>query len=826
MATTLTDDQLLDAIGNTSPPPDIPAAPGGISDDELFKMIGGEPDPVPVLPDPIETQLPAALQTAVDANPDEAAESLRLSRDLEMPVDQVRGDLPAARREQKLRQNDPATLRSEAPITAQWLSQPHNAEVALEDVDILKGLEQRASTREGRRGYWENQARGFADTMSKIATEGVAGAAWLSEEISKPFTRAYDEAVYLLTGERGGTEAYMQASEESMRGILDQMEESSKQYYDYEQRADIKKVIESPTPANVGEFIAEAGPSSIPYMVAAGISYPLIVSVVGNMVAEERVANDERKGIPSDKDMYIGAATSMVTGLIERFSLSKLIKSGAAPVKEGLTRYATVEMLKGAGREAGTEFIQEGVEAIGGAIGTEKGLVAGDIFEQALAGGLVGAGMGAGVRAGTVYPEYSQQIHNAAVKDTFKSLESSEAQDWLDDYISMAQSTKVGERSPEQFREFLETVDPEARVFLKADIAGELEGAPDYVVNQLDGTGADVSISMTDFLTDFATDDQRLAFVRPHIKIREDLKTLNELEETGTSDQVKRLIEKAEKHQAAKTEADMIYEQVKDQLVQTRRQGEHTARLSAELIPAYITTAHADLQARGHDVSVKELYEKMGMRIVGPGKVDGDGRVLKQEPWELTRQEYERPVELKPQESIYVNVGREKIEVIQNPTGADISAMTKESIEKYGRPGNSDPVLRFTEDAAGNRYYWPSFAAIHATMEPLLTSRVGEKLSQNEASKPSHRSVVRRALYEGRSIPPEVIAEYPGLREEVSQIPGAAIAPKLLRQQNFGDITLTDEVDGNVVTVEAQRVWDYNQKRLEMVERLRECLKS
>ena len=584
------------------------------------------------------TSSPPPLHGVAGVDPNKAVEHQRMARRLDAPLQVVRDHPEQAR--SVLTEQDIRNMLPDRPKLAEWLSDPNKAEIAWDDVEPLGQLEDHALQRDDVRGYWENQLRGIANTSAKIFTEGMAGAAWFSEGISKPFTQAYDEAKRLLTGERGGTESYMQRSEEAARQSLQNLEESAERFYDFEHRAGIKEVVDSPTPANIARFIAEEGPSQIPYMIAAGISYPLIVSVVGNMVAEDRARNNLNVGLPTDTEMGIGALTAGATGLIERYSLSKLLRSGKAPMTQGFLSYAGKEIPKAIGREAGTEFIQEGIEALGGSIGTEKGVDAQDVFEQALSGAILGGGMGAGVRSLTVYPEYSQGVYLSSIRELGTVLGSEQEQNWLDEHIYLAQQSALGPRSSEAFEDFLNHVDPDANVLLDAETAGELEGAPVYVLNQLDGTGADVVIPMSTYLRDFVVKNPDWGtFTRQHIKLTEHGKTQSELEGQQESPQVKSLIERAQANEETITEADRIYEQVKGQLVETRRQGAATASQSAELIKAYLVTKRENLKARGIDATMEELFGDIGLTVIGPGQKQ-EGEFLS----ESERTEYEQAV--------------------------------------------------------------------------------------------------------------------------------------------------------------------------------------
>ena len=159
------------------------------------------------------------------------------------------------------------------------------------------------------------------------------------------------------------------------------------------------------------------------------------------------------------------------------------------------------------------------------------------------------------------------------------------------------------------------------------------------------------------------------------------------------------------------------------------------------------------------------------------------------QPWELTREEYETPAALKDQKSFYLNVGgKDKIEVIRNPASADLNALKKEALQKYGPPAHGDPALRFTKDREGNSYYWIAAEGVHAFVEPALTRLEGVEVNQNADQKLSHRSVIRRALYEGKPVPNSVLAEYPGMVDEVSEIPGNKVTAAFSRPAKGFDI--------------------------------------
>jgi len=140
------------------------------------------------------------------------------------------------------------------------------------------------------------------------------------------------------------------------------------------------------------------------------------------------------------------------------------------------------------------------------------------------------------------------------------------------------------------------------------------------------------------------------------------------------------------------------------------------------------------------------------------------------EPWQMTREEYRQVPypPLKPHDIFYVRVGSGEVEVIQNPTEAEMREMTSEFREQFPHY-KSTPALRSTQDVNGNKYYWKSNESMHAYLEPQLSRMVGAKLNQN-AARPDYNRVIYEALQEGKQISPEIFndfaKQYPDVAKE------------------------------------------------------------
>lgn len=448
--------------------------------------------------------------------------------------------------------------------------------------------------------------------------------------------------------------------------------------------------------------------------------------------------------------------------------------------------------------------------------------------------------------------------NRAILKNIENRVQSEAAQDWLDDQIYLAQSSKLNERTSEAFADYLESIDPDSFVFMKAETAAELENIPDYISSQLDDTGADVSIPLAKFLTDFAKDESLLAQVRPYVKVQTEFLTQDEIENNVDVTQAKTLIENAEKHQQSKTEADIIFEQVKDQLVGTRRQGEHTARLSAQLIPAYIVTKQADLAARGIDVSVKQLYEDMNLKVIGPKeKVAPAKQVLDQDEQneydaavakgldmsEGARKQRAADMGFDTDQVIYHGTNN-KFDYFDNTVardGAHFFTTNKEHALNFGEVNDyylkiSNPMVIDQDNLedAWDKYHPEAFDEVGSFKDDFETDILPRDFVDdfvNDAKNKGHDGLIIKQMSDVGLEADVYLPFDPSQIRSVNAAfdPEHATSPKILAQQKLGDMTFEDTgVDdaGNVVKVseKAQSVWNHHQKRLKMVENLRVCV--
>ena len=76
-----------------------------------------------------------------------------------------------------------------------------------------------------------------------------------------------------------------------------------------------------------------------------------------------------------------------------------------------------------------------------------------------------------------------------------------------------------------------------------------------------------------------------------------------------------------------------------------------------------------------------------------------------------------------PQESLYIEVLGNLIEVLRNPCKADYHAIQRDSVRRYGEPTGHDTKLKSMQDD-GNIYYWACGDGAHVVVDPVLMSRI------------------------------------------------------------------------------------------------------
>lgn len=211
-------------------------------------------------------------------------------------------------------------------------------------------------------------------------------------------------------------------------------------------------------PLTVVPFVAERIISSSPDMAAAVLASPAYIVSLSNEILNERLKNDKKTlddATVGDVATAVGAA--IFQGRFEKYATGRLFKPTVG--KTGIGRVGKETAI-----QFGTEGIEEGVDYLGGTVGTKKGIDSKELLESMAEGAITGGGLGAGVQG-------VREIANRRAQKEAQAQE--DLQTMLQDQIN-APASRLAEAPVEQG-----TVVPPASEFqnVAASLA-ELQGKP------------------------------------------------------------------------------------------------------------------------------------------------------------------------------------------------------------------------------------------------------------------------------------------------------------------------------------------------------------
>ena len=147
---------------------------------------------------------------------------------------------------------------------------------------------------------------------------------------------------------------------------------------------------------NLAGYIVEQGGGSIPDMIAAVTMLPAYIASRTEEVADERATNDGREA-PGGRDYAVAAPTAVAMSVLERLGAKGILGEKEVGTAMDLLK----ETGRAAGKEAGTEFVQEGMEYTATTAGTETGYDPVTMLDRGAAGAVAGGGIGGVGRVAT-----------------------------------------------------------------------------------------------------------------------------------------------------------------------------------------------------------------------------------------------------------------------------------------------------------------------------------------------------------------------------------------------------------------------------------------
>ncbi len=583
--------------------------PGTFTDTSTGRVYGQEPG----------YQLGLSLRNAARRDPDEQARIISMAEDQGLPPTTVERNLPEVNARHNYGHLDPNQIAKESPTTAAYLSDPNNAAVSIDDVENLQGLERNLQPEHG---FWSNSGRLVVSRTNELVGNLVEFGGTLADSYRS--TDMFDPGIAI--GEDGIS--WHWDLPEDMPSALSvvgkYLSEGEAHRVGYKPRFTWEKLKGEVTPTNLAGFIVEQGAAgSLPDMVAAIATLPAYIASRTEEIAERVAQNDQRTDADMG-DISRSLVVATVISLLERIGAKGVFDLGAARSVKDVGQAAGEAFVK----EGVTEFVQEGLEYYGETVGTRTDVNHLDALDRAFAGLVAGAPMGGAIRGTTATV---QAIGSRVEKNAVRAARSMNEQMLLEEFLTLSQDSTTRERAQDRFKDFLKAAGRDRAIYIPATEINALteQGVelPAYIVEQAQDVDADVEIPIDRFATEIAVDPDLIAQLRPHIKLSNDAMTGSELE-TDQSESLESLMAKAAQAKDIRTEIDEIYEEIKDQLVATGRQGEETAKWSAMLYKAFILEK-VEETARLPNVrsmSPREVFELMNFKIVGPSQPSLTGK--------------------------------------------------------------------------------------------------------------------------------------------------------------------------------------------------------
>ena len=556
------------------------------------------------------------IRNAVKMDPEQAARDIELATKTTLPLDTVQRN----RDELQQREYVKSVGNLEGfPAVERFMSDQRNAAVAVDDIENLKLTEKAIQDDIGIWSTFDNWAGGTLNRVNTLTGNFIELVGNMGDEIRDVFDTLGIPNPGIVIGEDG-----MSFSRDIPRDMPSILTETGKavsegQGYDYVPQFTWERLKGDISVRNLSGYVAEQGIQSLPDMVAAMFTLPAYIASRTEEIAEERVANDERKDVEL-ADLGKSLVPALGVSLIERLGAKVTFGKGGVS--------SPLDALKATGGaaavEGGTEFVQEGIEYLGETLGTQKEFDTGEMFDRQLAGLVAGSGMGGAIRGTTSTIEALASRTSRRVETNLESLGE---QQLIDKIVEYSQSSRLRGRMADRYADFLRGTNSPREVFVTTDgieavkqLGVEL---PQSLTRQDNDLGLDTTMDIATFATEIAGNPELMEVLRPHVRLSSESLSLNEMEQHDL--ELEKMVERAEQSKELKAEADRIYDEVKDQIVATGRQSEATARYSARIIPAYVTT-----KAEALGLTPAEVYERMGLKVTGPATELREGQTLEQ----------------------------------------------------------------------------------------------------------------------------------------------------------------------------------------------------
>jgi hypothetical protein len=592
-----------------------------------------------------EDDLDFTMSEAAKIKPDEHAKVVDLSRKSGIPEFAVKDNPGEVEQSIKRNQFDFTDLVDRSPQTAGFLRDDfNNAVIAQDDVEVMQAIEGVLSTIGDTLGAGAAGAAtgtlGMSEAIFRTpeaAARVVGGVSQSIEDLTglprflNPIRGVEDVAEFLAFGEIPGVETRIGSLSEVAnridiaQQILGDEFESFQENVTSAQKADkafamaldgdFKGVVSIATdPVAMAGFLGQAAPSLASSYLSGG-SIPFIAWMESMEVASDAADFEARTGVKiSDVDfIQAQAQAGIVNAVLEKLLPDALLKGEAGK--------SFLSILESGLKEFATESAQAFNTNLAERLSFDP--------DKSLSEGVLASGLG-GLGAGTVTSSAQKVATSLAEGEIKRNNKSQIEQKKIDDLNEKASESKLRERSKESFSQFVEQADgdnnttvfidgAQTALYLQTKTPEEIETDPALKIlaeqaREASSLGGDVQIPVADFATDFAG-TEHFTELRDSMTLSGD--TVSPFRQEQVTQENKKymdqLMNEANENVSEFVEAQEVYNQVRDQLIDSGEVNAANASVMAQVVPAWATA-----QARSTGKTVQQVYTESGLVIEGP----------------------------------------------------------------------------------------------------------------------------------------------------------------------------------------------------------------
>lgn len=571
-----------------------------------------------------QSQLNANMTEAVKVNPDQHAQTTKLSKESGVPEFAVQSNPEQIQQKLKLDQINLEGMTQRAPKTSKFLTTDvNNSVIAQEDVvdGLLEGIERTFD------GIGRSIGVGFETQLKGLELHSV-------EKTLGALTPGTFEDPDLLFNLHTGfssdvsREEFVAAKEEASDRLIGEIQTLQKERQTL--TPEDMNIVQEGVRAGV-ESLANMTPGLALTVLSGGRTAPLLVTI-GAQTFTSSYGEGRAEGLTVEEARWfasIDAAIEVGTELLP----TKTIETILTGKSKGLTKSA----LKFAVQEMGTEQLATALQTVNSYMfGLDKELENAEgaqeiiniqLRRQAVTAIATVVAGGAQIGAATAV---NKTINKLTQTEQEQATQGDIEQRNIDKLSADSAKSKLRERDVESFKQFVREADGEnnthvfidgvqTSLFLQSKTREEIEADPALktlanAARESRATGADVAVPVDDFMGDIAGTDAATE-LREHMTMSEETVSpfRQEQHEVETKAYVETLMEEAQENASEYVEAQEIYTTVRDQLIDTGAVNAANASIMAQVVPAWATA-----QAARSGKTVQQVYTDAGLVIEGP----------------------------------------------------------------------------------------------------------------------------------------------------------------------------------------------------------------